>query len=95
MIENTTKGNWDAGAGACNGRAIIGVFSKPNTVVAICGDQKAKDEDESIANAFIISAAKEMFSALYAVKKDWCDMEGHLSQPTIILIDEAMKKARG
>lgn len=95
MIDDTTKGNWTAGVGASLGRAIIGVFSKPDTVVAICGDQKAKDEDESIANAYIISASKEMYAALYAVKKDWVDLQGSISQSTLDAIDKAMNKARG
>ena len=95
MIVNTTKGDWIAGVGACKGKAIIGVFSNPNQIVAICGDQKAKDEDESIANACIISAAKEMYAALYAVKKDWIDMQGNMSQSTLDAIDNAMNKARG
>jgi len=59
-----TPGLYTAGVGRSLGLNIIGVFSSPSKVVAICGEQGAEDEDESIGNAFLFAAAPEMYEAL-------------------------------
>ena len=58
-----TPGPWEASTARVIERDCISVNeeAQKNKITAICGDIKAEDENESIANAFLIAAAPEMF----------------------------------
>jgi len=58
-----TPGPWEAGAGKLWRHDILGVFTKPNKIIAACGEQRGDDEEESIANAYLIAAAPELFES--------------------------------
>lgn len=90
-----TPGLYTAGVGRSLGLNIIGVFSSPSKVVAICGEQGAEDEDESIGNAFLFAAAPEMYHALKTTRAYLENIdEGGLSA-VLELLDSAIAKAEG
>lgn len=66
-----TPGPWTAAAGEAIGREILGVWSSDTKVVAICGDQKAPDEEESAANCYLIAAAPDYDSMARNLEKWW------------------------
>ena len=55
-----TPGPWEAGAGKLWGHNVLGVFVQPNKMIAACGEQRASDEAETIANALLIAGAPQL-----------------------------------
>jgi hypothetical protein len=67
---NYTKGEWEAGQGIIKGfedteHIVVGLKGTNNTkIICATGFSNAKDVEESIANAHLISAAPELYEAL-------------------------------
>lgn len=64
-IPQITPGEWTAGVGKFKGEDmfLVGLLGT-SKLIAVCGKTGAQDEPESIANAYLIAAAKEMLELL-------------------------------
>jgi len=67
MSARHTTGEWTAGVGDFLGkeRFVVGLLGTTK-LIAVFGDTGADDEEESMANARLVSAAKELLSELKA-----------------------------
>lgn len=89
-------GPWEAFAGLALGYDVIGVnsVSDKSRAIAITGLQRANDEAQSIANAYLIAAAPEMLELLIYLRD--CAESGELpSAERWLQVQAVIKKITG
>jgi len=94
-ISQPTEGDWQPvivyGLELPNSN-YIAVNNGTSKVIAVCGGAGAADEQESIANAYLIAASKDMLVALEGLLAE----TDELNYPARVAAAEAaIKKARG
>jgi len=92
-----SEGPFMAGVGRSLGLNIIGVFSSPSKVVAICGEQGANDEGESAGNSYLFAASLDMYEALKDAMKWFSKLDdwSGVGDPAIEMYRAAIAKAEG